>query len=66
MRRGKKLEFDGNDFVNFDGFIVDWNDSPENIAEGFNQLLKLHGIEVLRHETDSDSYAFSIRRKVKK
>lgn len=65
MRDGKPFEFGENgSAVNCDG-VFDWKASGEEVMEVFDSVLKLHGLEVVKHETCGDFYAFSIK-KIKK
>ena len=57
MRNGPKVN---KDWSNVD-FSIDWKATPVMVLEEVNDCLKQHGLEFVRHATDSDQYAFSLK-----
>jgi hypothetical protein len=60
MRKGPKVKRDKDGAGNYD-FHVDWADNPAAVMEAVDRELKQHGLEVVTHDSDDDSYAFSIQ-----
>ena len=66
MIKGPKLPF-GDDPGDWEGFICDYKDSPDDVMEQVHQFLKPFGLEVVEYNTGGDSHhAFNIRRIEKK
>ncbi len=40
--------------------IVDWKESPSDVLDAIDILLKPHDLEIVQYETDSDCYWFRI------
>ena len=42
---------------------ADWKESPGEVLKTIDQLLKPHGLEIVEHDAQSDTYMFTIERR---
>lgn len=61
MKTGTKVKYDKDGFGNF-GFQCDHDENPFEVMETVSDQLKKFGLEVVSHESESDYYAFTIRK----
>lgn len=58
---GKMLDSEGKVIEKF--AMCDWREHPDSVATSINGLLKEHGLEIMSYDTESDFYAFAVRKK---
>lgn len=61
MRTGPKVKHDAQGVGNYD-FQCDHAETPDDVMQSVHLRLKEFGLEVVSHESDSDYYAYSIRK----
>lgn len=60
MKKGPEFNFKDTD-SNAD-LTFDWKENPGDVMEKVDKFLQSLGYEVVSHETQSDFYAYSIKR----
>ena len=60
MKKGPDFNFE-EDGANAD-LTFDWKENPGDVMEKVDKVLQALGYEVVSHETQSDFYAYSIKR----